>query len=256
MNAILITTDKLYYDDFYRSRCAATVVKTGGDFVELDATVAYPEGGGQEADTGLIHMADGTSLRFVGARKMYGSAVELADIPDIQAGGVIQHLVAPEDREQLGRLSSGMRVEVAIDVERRARLSLSHTAAHLLYIAIGVVRPDAIAGVLGCHIKPDGARFDFKVQERFTEAQLKEVADIANGFVSRHSPIRLYAHADVSDARFWECEGHVIPCGGTHITDAGPVGSIQLKRKNLGAGKERISCTFEQASYDLDRYHP
>ena len=51
-------TRKLYYDDFFLSRADARVVKVGPDVIELDATVAYPEGGGQEADHGTLTFDD------------------------------------------------------------------------------------------------------------------------------------------------------------------------------------------------------
>jgi alanyl-tRNA synthetase len=50
-------TQKLYYEDFFLSEAAAKIVKVGPDYIELDATVAYPEGGGQEADQGTISLA-------------------------------------------------------------------------------------------------------------------------------------------------------------------------------------------------------
>ncbi|AWK88200.1 alanyl-tRNA editing protein [Azospirillum thermophilum] len=253
MTMLSRATRKLYYEDAYRKRCTAAVVKTGADHVELDATVAYPEGGGQEADCGVIRTAGGEVLRFIGARKLYGSPVNLPDVPDIEAGGVIQHIVHPDDVAALSRLAAGEAAEIEIDADRRSRLSLSHTASHLLYIAIGMVRADL--DVIGCHIKPDGARFDFRVRDRFTETEIRTIETLANGFVERASDIRTYSHDTVPDARYWECEGHVIPCGGTHLDNTRAVGPLQVKRKNLGAGKERISCSFAEARYDLGRYH-
>ncbi|WP_230369886.1 hypothetical protein [Paludibacterium denitrificans] len=31
-----------------------------------------------------------------------------------------------------------------------------------------------------------------------------------------------------------------MPCGGTHLRRTGEVGTLQLKRKNVGKGKERV----------------
>ena len=43
------------------------------------------------------------------------------------------------------------------------------------------------------------------------------------------------------EQRCWEVEGFArVPCGGTHLRRTGEVGVIDLKRKNIGHGKERI----------------
>lgn len=238
------STEKLYYTDTSLTECTARVVKTDRNFVELDRTVAYPEGGGQDADQGVIALPDGTEIRFVHARKMYGSRAPIEDFPDIPVGGIIEHTVHQDDLPLLRLLAEGMPVTVRVDRTRRALLSLSHTASHLLYFGIEHVRPDAIAGLLGCHIRTDAARFDFTVTRRFTVDELARIASFANAMVARGSTVSVYSHADYLDARYWECEGHRMPCGGTHLTSTASVGRLRVGRKSLGKGKDRISVTF------------
>jgi Ser-tRNA(Ala) deacylase AlaX len=248
-------TQKLYYDDFFLSQAKVKVVKVGPDYIELDATVAYPEGGGQEADHGTITLADGRVLRFIWAKKVYAHLSGLAEFPDVQVDGVIWHTIHPDDVAMLAEVQHGSDATVAIDVERRARLSLSHTASHLLYLGVGKFRPDAIKGTLGCHIKTDGARFDFGVEDRFTNEEIAKIEEEANAFVARDVKITVSAHPEAPDARLWHSDGHTIPCGGTHLDHAAPVGRMQVKRKGLGAGKERISCVFPDADFALAGYH-
>jgi alanyl-tRNA synthetase len=248
-------TRRLYYDDFLLSEAPARVVCIDDDSIELDATVAYPEGGGQEADHGTITLDDGTVLRFDDVKKIYTHFAELAEFPGLQVGGVIKHVIVPEDRPLLQKVSVGEPVVVRIGVERRARLALSHTASHFLYLAIGQVRPDAIAATIGCHIRPHGARFDFAVQNRFEPDEIARIELIANAYVQRDAVVTVSAHPAEPDARLWHCEGNVIPCGGIHIASAAPIGPMQVRRRGLGRGKERISCEFPQAMPVLDGYH-
>ncbi|MFZ1180268.1 MAG: alanyl-tRNA editing protein [Herbaspirillum sp.] len=248
-------TQKLYYQDFYLRRAPAVVVKTGPDFIELDRTVAYPEGGGQEADQGCILLSDGTRIRFNWAKRMYGHSSGLPEFPDVTLDGVIWHIIDPEDAHLIERVQPGSATVVEIDVERRARLSLSHSASHLVYLGVGKVRPDAVANTIGCHIKVDGARFDFAVKSRITAEELQQMTEVANGYVLRNSAISISSHPEFSDARRWHAEGLTIPCGGIHIDQAGPIGELHLKRKAVGAGKERISCTFPQARFETTPYH-
>jgi alanyl-tRNA synthetase len=250
-------TRKLFYEDPLSFQHAAKVVKLGRDFVELDQTVAYPEGGGQDPDHGAFVLPDGRIIRFVHVRKMYGNRAPLPGFPDISVDGVIEHVICAEDLPHLQTLQPGMDVVVRIDRLRRAQLSLSHTASHLLYLGIGAVRPDAIAETIGCHIAIDSARFDFWIADRFTPEEIEEIARLANAYIGRNSSVETYAHEAHVDARYWRCEGQVIPCGGTHIASTGPVQHIEVRRKSVGKGKERVSCSFPLSRADLlvDLYH-
>lgn len=248
-------TKRLYYDDMHLCRTSAYIVKTGENFIELDATIAYPEGGGQEADCGVILINDRTTMRFVGAKKLFGRKIFLKDFPQINVEGIIRHLIHPEDIHLLSTVQAGDKVELRIDIERRACMTLSHTASHLVYIGVGTVRPDAIPGTIGCHIKIDSARFDFSVKQRFTAEEITQIAEVANALANRDLPVRLFPHQVEPDARYWACEEHIIPCGGTHLDTTGPVGQLVLRRKNLGTGKERITCEFPDAHIQREKYH-
>jgi Ser-tRNA(Ala) deacylase AlaX len=35
-----------------------------------------------------------------------------------------------------------------------------------------------------------------------------------------------------------------MPCGGTHVARTGEIGPVRLKRRNVGAGKERVEVTL------------
>ena len=125
-------TRKRYYEDGYASQCQARVIKIEVDTIELDVTVAFPEGGGQEADHGTITLNNGCAPRFIDARKMYGHSPGIDGFPDVQVGGVIWHKVHPDDVSFLNDLHIGDSVTVRIDMDRRARLMHSHTASPIL----------------------------------------------------------------------------------------------------------------------------
>jgi Ser-tRNA(Ala) deacylase AlaX len=106
---------------------------------------------------------------------MYGNRALIPDFPDIQVDGIIEHVVHGDDMPLVALLTEGQQVAVCIDRLRRARLSLSHTASHLLYLGVMEVRPDAVAAILGCHIRPDAARFDFGIADRFKSDEVTEI---------------------------------------------------------------------------------
>ncbi|SDV50745.1 alanyl-tRNA editing protein [Chitinasiproducens palmae] len=244
------TTLKRCHRTPWLSECGAHIVSIAGDWLELDATVAYPEGGGQDADHGEIVTPNGQILRFVDARKLYGEPLRLPDFPDIQVGGIVRHQIAEADVPLLASLTSGLQVTVRIDARRRAQLSLSHTASHLLYLGVAAVRPEALARVSGCHIRVDGARFDFNVSERFSPHDVASIGEVANGYVSRDSAVTVESLPTHPDARYWHCESATIPCGGTHLPRTGAIGPMLVRRKAMGRGKERLSCAFPHAQLD------
>ncbi|GGB91258.1 synthetase [Marinobacterium zhoushanense] len=248
-------TEKLYYQDPYRVSTTATVVKIDEEGVELDSTVAYPEGGGQEADTGLIeHPASGTIVAFADVRRRFGADVRIEGDKYINVDGVISHIVTEVDRQLLGGFSIGDQVIVRIDPLRREKLSTSHSACHLLYLAVMEVRPGIEQNLIGCHVREGQARFDMLTDERFDEEEISRIGEIANRYVDGNHPISLYASDSHPDARFWACAGQVVPCGGTHIERTGQIGRLTIKRKNIGKGKERLICVLPELEYSVARY--
>jgi Ser-tRNA(Ala) deacylase AlaX len=242
-------TQRIYNKHPLLTYAKAKIIKIGKNYIELDKTIAYPEGGGQESDVGTITLIDPQiSLSFNYVQKMYTNTLILENFPEIQANGVIWHHIIQEDQEKLLMLKEGQEVIIHIDKERRAKLSISHTASHILYMAVQTHRPQAIQHILGCHIKPDGARFDFQT-DKFTEQDLKNITESCKEIVQNNYTIANQEHIENEDARYWVCNNITIPCGGTHIDQTDMVGEMNIKRKNLGASKERLSCTFEKADF-------
>jgi Ser-tRNA(Ala) deacylase AlaX len=248
------STTKLYYENRQLSACNATVVKVGADWVEFDRTVAYPEGGGQESDHGVILLPDGRRMRFNHVRKRYGNRFVVPDFPEIQVDGIVEHVIIDSDLPTLIDIAEGDHLDIEIDRLRRAQLSLSHTASHVLYMAVAKVKPAAIERIIGCHIRPHSARFDFNLHDRFTADEVIEIQTYGNEMVARGSEVTVYAHAQHADARYWECEGKVIPCGGTHIASTKNIGNLTVRRRNLGKHKERLGCEFNNAVIDTEGF--
>ncbi len=69
----------------------------------------------------------------------------------------------------------------------------------------------------------------------------EEVLAQYNEIIKQDLPI-VTGFSDIeAQRRFWEIEGFSkVSCGGTHVKSTREVGSITLKRANIGGGKERI----------------
>ena len=71
-------TEKYFEQDPFRTQCDSVILaaqldpKTGGGRIALDATVFYPEGGGQPSDRGTLTLPEGTRLTVTDVHETEG----------------------------------------------------------------------------------------------------------------------------------------------------------------------------------------
>lgn len=247
-------TKKLYYQDPLLQRCPAIITQVGEDYLELSQTVAYPEGGGQESDQGWIDTPQGT-LAFAQAILVGGDPITLDGFKGGSSGGVIQHKLDAPNPALLQQLKVGDAVHIRIHIERRQKLSLSHSASHFLYAAVLHFRPELEETTIGCHIKESGARFDFISSQSFSPDDVKKIEEHSNYLISQNNSIEIKPHPLNEEARSWLYQDITIPCGGTHLASPADIRAIKVSRKNIGKNKERLSCTFENCIISTGSYH-
>lgn len=249
-------TKKLYYTTQYQTTCNAKIVEINIEewYIITDQTVAFPEGWWQEGDIWTISLKNTPEMKtgFVDTKKYLWRPIYLEDFPSINVDTTIKHLV--ENWETLTNFSIWDEVIISINKERREKLTLSHTASHLLYIWVGKTKPEAIPWTMGCHIKENQARFDFFVSERFSQEEIEKITEIANEYVKKEYDIKVYSHEKEPEAIYWKCNWEVIPCGGTHLKNTKNIWIMQVRRKNIWKWKERIIVQFPDAIFDTKKY--
>ncbi len=215
----------------------ATVLGKEKDYIILDKTAFYPEGGGQVGDTGWIN--------------------DVKVINTIKKEGVVLHKVADP-----GKFSLGEKVKAKVDLERRKEVTKHHTAAHLLLAAA--------VKVLGPHIWQAGsykdeekAHFDLTHYRRITPEELRAIEEEVNKYIMMNLPIyieelsrteaeqkygfRLYQGGAIpsKDLRVVVIDGiDAEACAGTHhmLTLTGEIGLFKIvKRESVRDGVERIT---------------
>ncbi|MGM0371310.1 MAG: alanine--tRNA ligase [Halobacteriota archaeon] len=247
--ADLPETERLYYDDQYRTEFEAIVLdvfeREDGYDVILDQTMFYPEGGGQPADHGTLSTGE-TSV----------------DVRDVQIeDGVIRHHT--DDNPGKGEFVTGQ-----IDVERRRRLMRHHTATHVVI--------DAARSVLGDHVRQAGAqkgtdssRIDIRHYERLDRETIEEIERRANRTVmqdlhvhqewpDRHEAEETYGF-DLyqggipagQNIRLIHVGEDVQACGGTHVARTGEIGAIKiLSTERVQDGVERLTFAAGEAAIE------
>jgi Ser-tRNA(Ala) deacylase AlaX len=206
-------TRKVFWEDPYRTELDTIISSVSDDLVTAEATIFYAFAGGQESDSGTI-----------------------ADLPVLEArkDGLEIFYTLPAGHG----LRSGDRVRMRIDWERRYRLMRLHFAAELVLEL--VYRELAGVEKLGAHISADKARIDFAWPSNIS-AIVPSVMAAAQALIAADRPITSAFEDEANERRYWEVPGFArVRCGGTHLQRTGEVGALELKRKNVGRGKERI----------------
>jgi len=232
-----VATEKLYWQDPFLATFEAEGARSGKlgerSSIVLPRTAFYPEGGGQLADTGILTVG-GQSVRVTDAQ--------------IDEAGDIHHLVdEPVSFEVLEAPVRG-----SVDTVRRRDHMAQHTAQHMLSRALAdVARADTVSARLGatsCTIDVDS--------RAVSDGTLAEVEDLVNAVIRDDLPVRaLYPDAAelatmklrrtpkvTSGVRIIDIEGFdLTPCGGTHCTRTGQIGSVSISGTEGYKGKLRVS---------------
>lgn len=226
-------TVKGYYKDQYKTDFRAKVLWCSNGAVVLDETYFYPEGGGQDPDTGYI---DGRR------------------VTDVQLdGNTIIHVF--EGRE----FREGQIVSCSVDRERRMNLMRHHTATHVLIAAAR----KALGGHVwqaGAHKQSSISRLDITHYAQLGPQEIADIEERVNNVVFEDRKItvetmdritaedrygfRLYQGGVVPgrDIRVVTIDGwDVEACAGTHCERTGEIGTVKiLQTQRIQDGVVRI----------------
>jgi alanyl-tRNA synthetase len=213
-----------------------------GDFVEvvLDHTPFYAEGGGQQADTGLI--------------KVGGGQLEVVDVQQPVPG-----LIVHKARVIRGEIREGESGFAEIDVTRRKAISRSHTATHLIHQTMRAFLGES-ATQAGSLNAPGRLRFDFNTPGAVSPSVLNDVEQQVNEVLLRDLEVHAFITSQEEARRlgamalFGEKYGDEVRvvevgdyarelCGGTHVARSGQLGLVKiLNESSIGSGVRRVEA--------------
>ena len=220
-----------------------------GDTVQVlfDATPFYAESGGQAGDRGTADW--------------HGGAGEILDTQKM-AGDLHVHTL----KITKGGLREGDRVHLAIDLDRRARTRLNHSAAHLAHAALRHTLGPHVAQK-GQMVDADRMRFDFSHGGPMTAAELDAVEAEVNAVIRQNIAADTQEMAPQQAieagamALFGEKYGDSVRvltlgralagegpysvelCGGTHVARTGDIALFKIvAEQGIAAGIRRIEA--------------
>jgi alanyl-tRNA synthetase len=217
-----------------------------GEEVELvlDGTPFYAEGGGQESDWGRISIT----------APDHEAELTVVDVQQ-PLPGLITHRVTVLS----GQVRPGDLALAQVDIERRASVSRSHSATHLLHAGLRKALGDSAAQA-GSLNAPGRLRFDFTVPSAVPHSVLGDVEDEINDVLLRDLEVRWFV-TDQGEARrlgaiamFGEKYGERVRiveigdysrelCGGTHVARSSVIGMVKLLGEaSIGSGVRRVEA--------------
>jgi len=246
-------TEKIYYKDPFLKKCKAKILDIKDKGIVLEQTIAFPEGGGQEGDKGTITIVKtDEQIKFLDTQKGLGRSIYIDNFPVIQVDTPVYHFI---EEKNLEKFEIGMEIILEIDLNRRMNLAASHTATHLMLMGVESIYENFESKVYGCHIKEDSGRLDFRTTEKFNAETVQKIEDFANKLIANNFEVKTFVHENEPEAWYWECDNVIYPCGGMHLLQTSNIGTIKLRRKNLGKKGQRLSFSFNLVKEFKEMYH-
>lgn len=240
-------TKLTYLEDFDVESCKTVIVSvTQGDErhdIVLDATCFYPRGGGQDWDTGIIY-ADNNEFEV--------NEVRLDENGDVHHFGLFKK----------GEFVVGDQVECKVDHERRSVNTRLHSAGHVIDMAIDAVGLDWVAtkGQHYTHLSAIEYQGSFEPEQ--SEELKQKIEQKANEIVSEglvnaikfmpveemsqiclNVPDNIPSNKPARVVVYGDSFG--VPCGGTHVSNLGEVGKINIPKIKSKKGVIRVNYTVE-----------
>ena len=229
-------TSEIFKDDPYKKECEAQILDFGDNWIILDQTVFYAEGGGQLGDTGLI--------------KAGQQEIQIENT--IKENDLIKHIFNSKFDFEIGD-----NVTCIIDWDRRYKLMKMHTSLHLLCSLVN-------AKVTGGSVGDGKGRLDFNLDFKPNKEELKDnLNDLIQGnhditiswistqeldknpnLVKTMSVLPPRTNGSIRMVRIGDNIDYQ-PCGGTHVKNTSEIGLVEINKvENKGKLNKRVAISL------------
>ena len=229
-------TSEIFRDDPYKKECEAKILDFGDNWIILDQTVFYAEGGGQLGDTGFI--------------KAGKKEIQIENT--IKEDNKIKHIFNSKFDFEIGD-----NVTCIIDWDRRYKLMKMHTSLHLLCSLVN-------AKVTGGSVGDGKGRLDFNLDFKPNKEELKDnLNDLIQGnhditiswistqeldknpnLVKTMSVLPPRTNGSIRMVRIGDNIDYQ-PCGGTHVKNTSEIGLVEINKvENKGKLNKRVAISL------------
>lgn len=212
--------------------------------IVLDTTPFYAESGGQVGDTGALIFGE-EKISVVNTKKENDLIIHFTE-----------NLPANIEAKVIAK----------IDVDKRNKTGVHHSATHLMHAALRKVLGNHVAQK-GSLVNDEYLRFDFSHFAKVTDEEIKKVESIVNEKIRLNLPVIIQqmpkeeALKTGAMALFGEKYGDTVRvvtidptysielCGGTHVGNTGELGFFKITTETaVGTGIRRIEAISGKAA--------
>lgn len=234
-------TEPVYYEDSYLRTLTAEVTAVDAEWIELNRTIFYPNGGGQPGDTGIFISPSGEEYAVIDTRK------------GASPGTIVHQLSSTEHN-----LKVNDEVTTELDWERRYRLMRMHTGLHVMASLIPVM-------VTGGSVGAEKSRLDFDLEDY--QIDKDDLNQRLAGLISQAKPVRIGSILEeeldnnpqlvrtmsvqpprgTGSIRMIRIEDiDYQPCGGTHLKNISEIGMARVSKiENKGKRNRRVHLVLD-----------
>lgn len=217
----------------------AKVLSIDENFIVLDKTPFYAEGGGQIGDAG----------------KLFFNNKELEIVNTIKMNNIFAH-------QYVGKtdLSAGAEVTAKVDAKRRWDIMRNHSATHFLHAALRKILGKHVQQS-GSYVGPDRLRFDFSHFQKLSDSEILGIENLVNEKLRENLPMTHHKSIPFEEAKkmgalmfFGDKYGDSVNvvqfgnytmefCGGTHVQNSSEIGLFKIiSESSIASGVRRIEA--------------
>lgn len=203
------------------------------DYIILEKTIFYPEGGGQIADAGTIDV------------------IPVLDV--IKINNVILHKLA-----SVSGLKVGEHVDLTVAQDARKDAQNAHSATHILHYILRNKLGEIITQK-GSFVGRNKLRFDFSFNRALTQEEIVQIELDVNNFITaglqsscsikkleeakKQGAVALFGEKYEDNVRVVEIGNSIELCGGTHVSSSSEIMGFKITLETaVASGIRRIEA--------------
>jgi alanyl-tRNA synthetase len=221
------------FDGYEKLKMKSTILGIFKDYIVLDETCFYPEGGGQIGDTGFFN--------------------QIPVLDTIKIKDIILHKLA-----STAGLKVGDMCDIEVSIEDRKASANAHSATHLLHHFLREKFGESVVQK-GSLVARDKLRFDFSFNKPLTFEEIHEIETLVNLEIVKSVEVKSYittleeAKKNGAIAFFGEKYAESVRalkigkshelCGGTHVSNTNQICAFKIIYEgSVASGVRRIEA--------------
>ncbi len=211
----------------HKTKIKDILIEEDINYLQLEESIFYPQGGGQKGDCGEIVIDD----------KIYHISKTIKNFNDELA---TPYLIVEED---INKDLIGKEVLTKINWDFRYQQMRLHSALHLYNMLLDRVIEGKLNLPLVSTIEKEQFAFNKYQNDFINEEVIKQTNELFFKEIEKDQVIKTSADLEKKGYRWWHYGDYQIGCGGTHIARTSEIGNVKVDYSHK-KGKKTIKISL------------